>query len=114
MRVAARLNFLFSVYDVPEQGETHIFYRGSVTGSVPTEKGGAFEARLFDSAEIPWNDFTLPQTRSMLRRFVREQAADSFGIYMDGFGSRRVAKLSGAPEEWRTENDSLARRSFSS
>ncbi len=106
MKVSAELNFLFSVYDVPDRGETHIFYRGSLTEPVPAHNSGAFEARLFGSAEIPWSDFTLAQTRSMLRRYLREQAADSFGIYMDGFGSRRVAKLNGVPEDWRAEHDS--------
>lgn len=110
MNVAAELNFLFSVYDVPDHGEAHIFYRGSLIGPVPALEDGALEARLFSPAEIPWNDFTLPQTRSMLRRFLREQAADSFGIYMDGFGSGRVARLSGVPEDWRDEHDSLEQR----
>ncbi len=110
MNINAELNFLFSVYDVPDRGEAHIFYRGTLTESVPVSGGGNFEARLFDSAEIPWNDFTLPQTRSMLRRFLREQAADSFGIYMDGFGNGRVARLSGAPQDWRAEHDSLDHR----
>ena len=107
MGVAAELSFLFSVYDVPELGEAHIFYRGSLTGPAPADDGSALEARLFSPAEIPWSDFRLPQTRSMLRRFLREQAADSFGIYMDGFGSQRVARLSGAPEAWRSELESL-------
>lgn len=103
MNVAAELSFLFSVYDVPELGEAHIFYRGSLTGPAPADDGGALEARLFSTAEIPWSDFSLPQTRSMLRRFLREQAADSFGIYMDGFGQRRVAALDGPPQDWRGE-----------
>lgn len=105
MNVSAELNFLFSVYDVPDRGETHIFYRGSLTEPVLARKSGDFEARVFASAEIPWGDFALEQTRSMLRRYLREQAADSFGIYMDGFGSRRVARLNGVPEDWRTEYD---------
>ena len=111
MHVSAELNFLFSVYDVPDRRQTHVFYRGSLIDRLPVREGGAFEARLFDSAEIPWSDFRLAQTRSMLRRYLREQAADSFGIYMDGFGSRRVARLSGAPEEQRrSEQDSLDAR----
>ena len=105
MNVSAELNFLFSVYDLPDRGETHIFYRGSLTEPVPAQEGGALEARLFSSAEIPWGDLTFAQTRSMLRRYLREQAADSFGIYMDGFGSRRVARLDGLPEDWRAEHD---------
>lgn len=110
MNVAAELNFLFSVYDVPDGGETHIFYRGSLTAPVPAQECGALQARLFDSADIPWSDFALPQTRSMLRRYLREQAADSFGIYMDGFGSRRVARLNGLPEDWRAEHESPEQR----
>ncbi len=105
MNVTAELNFLFSVYDVPDRGETHIFYRGSLTEPVSAQEGGALEARLFASAEIPWGDFALEQTRSMLRRYLREQAADSFGIYMDGFGNRRVARLNGLPEDWRADHE---------
>ncbi len=112
MGVAARPSFLFSVYDVPERGETHIFYRGSLTGFVPGRQKCALEARLFGSADIPWSEFDLPETRSMVRRFLREQAADSFGIYMDGFGSRQVARLSGPPQDWRGEQDSLGKRSI--
>lgn len=36
--------------------------------------------------------------KTMLQRYVREQATDSFGIYVDGVGDGRVARLSGAPE----------------
>lgn len=108
MNVASELNFLFSVYDVPESGEAHIFYRGSLTA--PVHQGGDPEARLFDPARIPWGNFALLQTRSMLQRYLREQAADSFGIYMDGFGSRRLARLNGTPEYWRDEPDPLDRR----
>ena len=107
MHVIAELNFLFSGHDVPDQGETHVFYRGPLAGPSPARESGAFEARLFDSAEIPWSDFTLPQTRSMLQRFLRERASDSFGIYLDGFGSRRVARLNAAPEKRRAEPDPL-------
>lgn len=110
LNVAAELNFLFSVYEVPELGEAHIFYRGSISGSPPIFEGGGLEARLFSPEDIPWSDFGLPQTQSMLRRFLREQAADSFGIYMDGFGSRRVARLSGAPEDWGGDGDSIDQR----
>lgn len=105
MNVTAELNFLFSVYDVPDRGETHIFYRGSLTEPVPAQERGGLKARLFGLAEIPWSDFALEQTRSMLRRYLREQAADSFGIYMDGFGSRRLARLDGLPEDWRAEHE---------
>lgn len=107
MHVAAELEFLFSVYDVPHRHEAHVFYRGSLTGSLPARADGAFEARLFHSTEIPWSDFSLPQTRFMLQRYLREQEADSFGIYMDGFGSRRVMSLSGAPEQHRAGNHSV-------
>jgi flavin reductase (DIM6/NTAB) family NADH-FMN oxidoreductase RutF len=107
MHVSAELNFLFSVYDVPDRREAHVFYRGSLTEPLPAREGGAFEVRLFPPEEIPWGDFTLLQTRSMLQRYLREQAADHFGIYMDGFGSRRVVRLNGAPEAGRAEGDSL-------
>jgi flavin reductase (DIM6/NTAB) family NADH-FMN oxidoreductase RutF/ADP-ribose pyrophosphatase YjhB (NUDIX family) len=98
MRLAAELGFLFSVYDVPRRRETHVFYRGSLSGPLPARADGAFQARLFGPAEIPWSDFSLAQTRSMLRRYLSEQAADSFGIYMDGFGNRRLVSVGGARE----------------
>jgi flavin reductase (DIM6/NTAB) family NADH-FMN oxidoreductase RutF len=106
MKVCAELSFLFSVYDVPERGETHIFYRGSLTAAPAHGQKGALEARLFDFAQIPWSDFPLSQTRSMLRRYLHEQAADSFGIYMDGFGHRRIAALNGLPQDWRADHES--------
>lgn len=105
--VDAELNFLFSVFDAPERKETQVFYRGSMGAPPAAGHGGPLEARLFDFHALPWGDFDCPRIRSMLRRFLREQAAESFGIYMDGFGQRRVASLKGVPEDWRRANEGV-------
>jgi len=99
MGIAADMSFLYSVFEVPERNETHIFYRGTLLAA--PRAATAAEARLFETADIPWDDLPLSQTRSMLRRYIREQAADNFGIYMDGLGDQRVAMLGGAPEPWQ-------------
>jgi hypothetical protein len=102
MGIVADMNFLYSVFEVPERNEAHVFYRGTLLRTPKAVADTAPQARLFETADIPWDDLPLPQTRSMLRRYVREQAADNFGIYMDGLGDRRVAMLGGAPETWRS------------
>jgi len=71
--IAARLPFLFAVFD---HNDTHfIFFRGEVDAG-----GGDNRFRRF--ADLPWDRIADPAERSMLQRFVAEQERDQFGIYV--------------------------------
>lgn len=76
----AQLDFLFAVY---ENGSTdaagvNVFYRGRVTGDLPS--AGGLQLLALDS--IPWEQLADEAERAMLQRFVRERTEDAFGIYM--------------------------------
>ncbi|HEY5701620.1 MAG TPA: flavin reductase [Gammaproteobacteria bacterium] len=99
--IEAELSFLYSMFEVPETGETHIVYRGDLRAAPNRQVDAAPEFRLFSFDDIPWNELASTQMATMLRRYVREQASDSFSIYMDGVADGRLARLSGTPEPWR-------------
>lgn len=101
--IEAELGFLYSMFDVPRMGVTRIIYRGEMRSLPPARTSAGREFRLFPFEQIPWSNLASPQLADMLRRYVREQATDSFGIYVDGAGDGRVARLSGAPEPWRPD-----------
>ncbi len=98
--VEAELSFLYSMFEVPETGETYIVYRGELRATPKRRMDLAPEFRLFSFDSIPWNELASTQMTTMLRRYVREQASDSFSIYMDGVANGRLARLSGTPEPW--------------
>ncbi len=99
--INAELSFLYSVFEIPETGEICIFYRGELSAPPALKTGTSPEFRLFEFDHVPWGELASQQLQNMLRRYIREQASDSFGIYADAVGSGRVARLSGAPEPWR-------------
>jgi len=101
--IEAELSFLYSMFEMPETGETHIVYRGRLRSLAGPHGAAEFQHELFPFDRIPWDRLASPQLATMLRRYVREQAADSFGIYVDGAGDGRLARLSGAPQPWRPE-----------
>jgi flavin reductase (DIM6/NTAB) family NADH-FMN oxidoreductase RutF len=75
--VDVEISFVFALYEDRKSGTQTIVYRGETDAAPDSPR-----ARLFGFDAIPWD--TLPDeiTRGLLRRYLREQAEDLFGVYV--------------------------------
>jgi len=89
--VAARLPFLFAVYE--EAGKEVVVYRGEAVGEIHNPRGNR---RIFALDDLPWERITDPALRSMLERYRREREASAFGLYI---GTAEEGAVEPLPEE---------------
>jgi (E)-2-((N-methylformamido)methylene)succinate hydrolase len=71
--VAAKLGFLFAVYENHEDNTQSIYYRGEADSAGP--------ALLLDFDDLPWDKFRDNATRSMLKRYCSERLQGRYRIY---------------------------------
>jgi flavin reductase (DIM6/NTAB) family NADH-FMN oxidoreductase RutF len=99
LRLVPENTFLYSVFDVADSDPGYLIYRARLAG-----EGGAarLPARLkfFPIEEIPYEQVSTYELRSMLRRYVRERGERRFGIYMDSDDGGRVAMIDGEASAW--------------
>src|SRR4029077_3111605 len=74
--------FLYSVFDVADSDPGYLIYRARLAGEGATPRLPA-GLRFFPIDELPYDQISTHELRSMLRRYVRERQEKRFGIYMD-------------------------------
>ncbi|WP_186107647.1 NUDIX hydrolase [Burkholderia gladioli] len=72
---------LFTLLNVPHVHQVHLFYLARLTGPEYEAGEESLEVRLFDEAEIPWDDIAFPTVSQTLRLFFADRAAGSFGVH---------------------------------
>ncbi|MEM7171857.1 MAG: flavin reductase [Pseudomonadota bacterium] len=95
------LSFLYSVFELPEDGTQHVIYRGNFEGPLKEINRNGLETRLFGSDQIPWSEMASQQIANMLRRYLHERSSARFGIYVDNKDGGHVATLEEPPQPWR-------------
>lgn len=65
--VAVRLGALLAVYELPHVEQVQLVYRGSLPGPALAPGVESLEARLFDPADIPWDELAFPTVGWALR-----------------------------------------------
>ncbi|RWM38856.1 alpha/beta fold hydrolase [Mesorhizobium sp.] len=77
--IDAELGFLYAVWDdATDAARTHVYYRGTVDAPV----SGDGQIRFVEIERIAELKIADPAVRSMLTRYTRERAEDTFGVYV--------------------------------
>ncbi|MDX8535057.1 alpha/beta fold hydrolase [Mesorhizobium sp. VK25A] len=77
--IDAELGFLYAVWDdAKDAARTHVYYRGTVDAPV----SGDGQIRFVEIERIAELKIADPAVRSMLARYARERAEDTFGVYV--------------------------------
>jgi len=77
--IDAELGFLYAVWDdATDVARTHVYYRGTVDAPV----SGDGQIRFVEIERIAELKIADPAVRSMLARYARERAEDTFGVYV--------------------------------
>ena len=72
---------LFSLLNVPHVQQVHLFYRARLLDLDLAPGEESLEVRLFDEADIPWDDLAFPTTAQTLRFFFADRERGSFGMH---------------------------------
>jgi flavin reductase (DIM6/NTAB) family NADH-FMN oxidoreductase RutF/pimeloyl-ACP methyl ester carboxylesterase len=77
--IDAELGFLYAVWDdATDASHTHVYYRGTVDAPV----SGDGQIRFVEIERIAELKIAEPAVSSMLARYARERAEDTFGVYV--------------------------------
>ncbi|CDX18134.1 Flavin reductase domain-containing protein [Mesorhizobium sp. ORS 3324] len=88
--IDAELGFLYAVWDdATDAARTHVYYRGTVDAPV----SGDGRIRFVEIERIAALKIADPAVRSMLARYVRERAEDTFGVYVGNEAEGEVRPL---------------------
>ncbi|HEU4622546.1 MAG TPA: NUDIX hydrolase [Burkholderiaceae bacterium] len=73
---------VFSIIDVVHVAQVHLFYRARMANSAFEAGTESLEVRLFDEAEIPWDDLAFLTTAGTLRAFFADRAQGRFKTHV--------------------------------
>ena len=69
---------LFTVLNVVHVGQVHFYYRARMLGAGLAPGPETIEARLFDEAEVPWDELAFRTVKYTLERFFDARRAGQF------------------------------------
>lgn len=72
---------LFSVIDVPKVGQVHFFFLAQLNSDRFNPGHETMEARLFEEADIPWDDLAFRTVRETLKAFYADRESGEFGFH---------------------------------
>jgi ADP-ribose pyrophosphatase YjhB (NUDIX family) len=80
------LEGLFSIVNVAPVGQVHFFYKARLTSNQFDPGHETIEARLFDEADIPWDEIAFKTVKETLKRYFEDRQAGSYGMHSIDIG----------------------------
>ena len=76
-----RIGELFSMIDVPQVQQVHVFFRADMLGPELDPGPESLEAKLFTEEEIPWPEIAFRTVEQTLRWYFEDRRNGSFGTH---------------------------------
>ena len=73
---------LYSVIYVPHINQVHMFYRATLKNGHFGAGEESLESRLFEPADIPWDELSFPTVRKTLELYLEDMRNGTFGIHI--------------------------------
>ena len=80
------LQGLYTMLNVVRVGQVHLFYRARMLDTTLDPGPETIEARLFDEAELPWNELAFGTVRRTLEHYFADRRAGGFGFHEGSIG----------------------------
>ncbi len=71
---------LYTVFSLPHISQVYMFFRARLTDLNFSAGDETVETRLFDEAEIPWNELAFPVITQTLEYYFKDRKTDSFPV----------------------------------
>ncbi len=85
------LGELFTVISVPQVGQVHSFFLAELLSDQFDPGPETLEARLFDFADIPWDELAFLTVSTTLRRYLDARKTGHFGVLCSEVRMRKTA-----------------------
>ncbi|AJX72080.1 NUDIX hydrolase [Burkholderia pseudomallei] len=72
---------LFTLLNVPHVHQVHLFYLARLVDPWFEAGEESLEVRLFDEADIPWDEIAFPTVSQTLRFFFADREAGDYGVH---------------------------------
>jgi ADP-ribose pyrophosphatase YjhB (NUDIX family) len=72
----------FSLVNVPRVGQVHLFFHARLLSAQFEPGYETIEARLFDEADIPWDEIAFRTVAETLKRFFSDRQSGQYGIHV--------------------------------
>jgi ADP-ribose pyrophosphatase YjhB (NUDIX family) len=76
------LQGLYTVLNVVRVGQVHLFYRARMLDTSLDPGPETIEARLFDEAEVPWDQIAFRTVRETLMHYFADRQAGAFPVHV--------------------------------
>jgi ADP-ribose pyrophosphatase YjhB (NUDIX family) len=76
-----KLGPLFTVIDVPQIDQVHIFYLAQALGPELDPGPESLEARYYDESDIPWDDISFRTVSTTLKQYFDDRRRGSMGCH---------------------------------
>ena len=63
-------------------GQVHLFYRARLTSDQFNPGFETMEAKLFDEADIPWDEIAFRTVKETLEHYFADRRAGAYGIHV--------------------------------
>lgn len=83
------LGSLFSVVDVVQAGQVHVFFRARLLKPEFGAGAETLETRLFGPGEIPWDELAFPSIRIALEQFLENGRSGNVEVRLQAAPHRR-------------------------
>ncbi|MDR8916507.1 NADH pyrophosphatase [Burkholderia multivorans] len=72
---------LFTLLNVPHVHQVHLFYLARLVDPEFEAGEESLEVKLFDEADIPWDEIAFPTVSQTLRLFFADRATGDYGVH---------------------------------
>ncbi|MEB2488511.1 NUDIX hydrolase [Burkholderia multivorans] len=72
---------LFTLLNVPHVHQVHLFYLARLVDAEFEAGEESLEVKLFDEADIPWDEIAFPTVSQTLRFFFADRATGDYGVH---------------------------------
>lgn len=79
--VQLELGDLFTMIDVPEAGQVHVYYLAKVLSPELNPGPESLEARFFSLDDIPWDNLSFRTVKSTIEHYIADKANGKFVIH---------------------------------
>ncbi|MDZ4202616.1 MAG: NUDIX hydrolase [Gallionella sp.] len=78
---------LYSMYSLPYINQVHLFFRATLLDTDFSAGPESLDVRLFDEAEIPWNELAFRPVRYTLEHYFSDRKQGHFGFHIGEIAS---------------------------
>lgn len=75
------LGELFTLIDVPEAGQVHIYYLANITNPALNPGHESLEAAYFEFDDIPWDNLSFRTVSTTIEHYLADRSRGQFGIH---------------------------------